>query len=114
MTTVTFHTEGKRITGFDAKGHSGYAEEGEDIVCAAITSTVRMVECTINDVLGLGAHVKVNENTAAISLRLPAGLSQGTESTCQTLLTALMVYFAELTEEYPDHLIVFENDSMEV
>ena len=108
MTTVTFHTEGKRITGFDAKGHSGYAEEGEDIVCAAITSTVRMVECTINDVLGLGAHVKVNENTAAISLRLPAGLSQGTESTCQTLLTGMMVYLSDLHNEYPDFIEVLE------
>ena len=35
MTTVTFLTEGKRIIGFDAKGHSGYSEEGSDIVCAA-------------------------------------------------------------------------------
>ena len=41
MTTVTFLTEGKRIIGFDAKGHSGYAEAGSDIVCAAITSAVR-------------------------------------------------------------------------
>ena len=108
MTTVTFHTEGNRITGFDAKGHSGYAEEGEDIVCAAITSTVRLVECTINDVLGLGAHVKVNENTATISLRLPAGLSQGTESTCQTVLTGMMVYLSELHDEYPDFIEVLE------
>ena len=40
MTTVTFLTEESRIIGFDAKGHSGYAEEGEDIVCAAVTSAV--------------------------------------------------------------------------
>ena len=26
MTTVTFHMEGDRITGFDVRGHSGYAE----------------------------------------------------------------------------------------
>ena len=44
MTTVTFLTEGKRIIGFDAKGHSGYSEEGSDIVCAAVTSAVRLVE----------------------------------------------------------------------
>ena len=44
MTTVTFLTEGKRIIGFDAKGHSGYAEAGSDIVCAAITSAVRLVD----------------------------------------------------------------------
>ena len=55
MTTVTFLTEGKRIIGFDAKGHSGYSEEGSDIVCAAVTSAVRLVESTVNDVLGLAA-----------------------------------------------------------
>ena len=51
MTTVTFLTEGKRIIGFDAKGHSGYGDAGSDIVCAAITSAVRLVESTVNDVL---------------------------------------------------------------
>ena len=51
MTTVTFLTEEARIIGFDAEGHSGYAEEGEDIVCAAVTSAVRLVEATVNDVM---------------------------------------------------------------
>ena len=37
MTTVTFLTEEARIVGFDAQGHSGFAAEGEDIVCAAVT-----------------------------------------------------------------------------
>ena len=67
MTTVTFHTEGSAITGFDAKGHSGFAQEGEDIVCAAITSAVRLVECTVNDVMGLCAAVKVREKDAFLS-----------------------------------------------
>ena len=70
MTTVTFYTEGSRITGFDASGHSGYAREGEDIVCAAVTSTVRLIECVLNEVMGLCAAVKVNEKTALISLRI--------------------------------------------
>ena len=96
MTTVTFRMEGDRITGFDSKGHSGYAEAGADIVCAAITSAIRLVEATINDVLGLAASVKVREEDASISLRLPGGLSPTAESTCQTLMTGLMVYFAQL------------------
>ena len=75
MTTVTFLTEGKRIIGFDAKGHSGYAEAGSDIVCAAITSAVRLVDATVNDVLGLAASVKVHEKSGSIELRLPGGLS---------------------------------------
>lgn len=49
MTTVTFLTEEARIVGFDAQGHSGYAAEGEDLVCAAVTSAVRLVEATVNE-----------------------------------------------------------------
>ena len=110
MTTVTFFTEGSRITGFEVKGHSGYAPEGEDIVCAAVTSAVRLTECTINDVLGLEAAVKVREKDASITLKLPARLGQTNESTCQALLTGLMVYFTQLHEEYPEHILVVEEE----
>ena len=108
MTSVIFHTVEDRIIGFDAQGHSGYGEQGEDIVCAAVTSAVRLVESTVNDVMGLCAAVKVNEKDASISLRLPGGLAQTAESTCQNLLTGLMVYLAELHDEYPDHIEVLE------
>ncbi|SFP69648.1 hypothetical protein SAMN05216343_11257 [Oscillibacter sp. PC13] len=110
MTTVIFRMEGDRITGFDSRGHSGYAEAGSDIVCAAVTSAVRLVEATINDVLGLAASVKVREADASISLRLPGGLAPAAESTCQALLTGLMVYFTELHDEYPDNIEVLEDD----
>ena len=108
MTTVTFLTEESRIIGFDAKGHSGYAAEGEDIVCAAVTSAVRLVEATVNDVMGLCASVKVDQETAAISLRLPGGLAPTAESTCQNLMTGLMVYLAQLHDEYPENIEVME------
>ena len=108
MTTVTFSTEGSRITGFTAQGHSGYASEGEDIVCAAVTSVIRMTECAINDVLGLEASVKVRQSDASITLKLPSSLDEDNESTCQTLLTAMMVYLVQLTEEYPDYITVLE------
>ena len=108
MTTVTFLTEDARIIGFDVQGHSGWGESGEDIVCAAITSAVRLVEATVNDVMGLCAAVKVREADASISLRLPGGLANTAESTCQNPLTGLMVYLAQLHDEYPDNIEVME------
>ena len=108
MTTVTFRMEGDRITGFDVQGHSGYAEAGSDIVCAAVTSAVRLVEATVNDVMGLCAAVKVREQDTAISFRLPGGLAPTAESTCQNLLTGLMVYLAQLHDEYPENIEVME------
>lgn len=108
MTTVTFRMDGSRLTGFDAQGHSGYAVQGEDIVCAAITSAIRLVEAVVNDVLGLAASVKIREQDALISLRLPGGLSPALEQTCQALLTGLMVYFTQLHDEYPNFVEVLE------
>ena len=78
------------------------------IVCAAITSAIRLVDATVNTVMGLCASVKVHEEDAAISFRLPGGLAPTAESTCQNLLTGLMVYLAELHDEYPDNIEVME------
>ena len=108
MIEVTFYSEGSRLTGFTVQGHSGLGDPGEDVLCAAVTSAVRLAECAVNDVLGLEAAVKVREKDASISLKLPGGLGQTNESTCQTLLTAMMVYFTSLHEEYPDNIIVLD------
>ncbi len=109
MTTVTFHMEQGRITGFHAAGHSGYGAEGEDIVCAAVTSSVRLVEATVNDVLGLAASVKVRQEDASVSFRLPGSLGSTAESACQALLAGFMVYLTQLHDEYPDNVEVLED-----
>ena len=108
MTTVTFHTEGSRITGFNMQGHSGFAPQGGDIVCAALTSAVRLTECAVNGVLGLEASVKVREKDAFLSLKLPKALDPDSEGVCQTLLAALLVHCVQLAEEYPENITVLE------
>ena len=110
MITASFRMNGDRIEGFTVKGHSGYADEGHDIVCAAVTSAVRLTECAVNDVPGRGPTGKGGERAAAVTLRLPGGLGEENESTCQTLLTALMVYLTELHGEYPENIIVMEEE----
>ena len=58
--------------------------------------------------LGLEAAVKVSERDASISLKLPRNLEGEADQVCQTLLAALMLYFVQLQEEYPQHIIVME------
>ena len=106
MTTVAFTMEGSRITGFTSTGHSGYAEEGSDIVCAAVTTAVRFAECTINDVLGERAKTRVKEDEARISLTLPATCEN--EEAVQAVLTGMMLTLCSLRDEYPDYIEVLE------
>ena len=113
MTTVTFHSAGGRLDGFTVEGHSGYAEAGADIVCAAISAAVGLTECTVNEVMGVGAAVKNDEKHARVSLKLPPALNEESDSLCQTALTGLMVYLRSLGEEYPDNLTVLLDDDDE-
>ena len=113
MTTVTFHSADSRLDGFVVEGHSGYAEEGSDIVCAAISAAVGLAECTINEVMGLGAQVKARDESARISLKLPPGLNEASDNLCQALLTGLLVYLQTMGEEYPDNLTVLLDDDDE-
>ncbi|MCI8524632.1 MAG: ribosomal-processing cysteine protease Prp [Oscillospiraceae bacterium] len=106
MTRVEFRDEGGRITGFCCQGHSGYAEAGADVVCAAVTAAVRMAECTINDVCAAGARTRVHEAEARITLQLPARCEE--EETVQAVLTGLMLTLCELRDAYPDYLEVLE------
>ena len=104
MTRCEFFREGDRITGFSVSGHSGYAEAGSDIVCAAVSAVVTMAEATINDVLGAKAKVRVKDEQARISLTLPASCDE--EESVQAVLSGMMLTLCSLRDDYPDYIEV--------
>ena len=106
MTRCEFFTEEERITGFSVSGHSGYAEAGSDIVCAAISAVVAMTEATINDICGAKAKVRVKEDDARITLTLPTSCDE--EETVQAVLSGLLLTLLNLREDYEDYIEVLE------
>ena len=104
MTRCEFFRDGDRITGFSVSGHSGYAEAGSDIVCAAVSAVVTMAEATINDVLGAKAKVRVKDEQARISLTLPTSCDE--EESVQAVLTGMMLTLCSLRDDYPDYIEV--------
>ena len=106
MTKCEFFTEEDRITGFSISGHSGYAEAGQDIVCAAISAIVTMAEATINDVCGAKAKVRVKEEDARITLTLPAACDE--EESVQAVLAGMLLTLCNMRDEYPDYIEVLE------
>ena len=53
MITVTVTKKNNSYTEFTSKGHAGYAEEGQDIICAAVSvlviNTVNSLETLTHD-----------------------------------------------------------------
>ena len=106
MTRCEFFTENDRINGFSISGHSGYAESGSDIVCAAVSAAVAMAEATINDVCGANAKVRVKDEQTRITLTLPAVCDE--EDTIQAVLAGMLVYLCSLRDDYPDYIDVLD------
>ena len=106
MTRCEFFVENDRITGFTVSGHSGYAEAGQDIVCAAISAVVTMAEATINDVCGAKAKVRVKDEQARVTLMLPASCDE--EDTVQAVLAGMMLTLINMRDDYPDYIEVLE------
>ena len=106
MTTVAFFDQDGRISGFTVSGHSGYAEAGADIVCAAVSTAVQFASITIEEVLGNRCKTKVNEEQARITLTLPATCEE--EEAVQAVLTGMMLTLCELRDQYPDYIEVME------
>ena len=106
MTKVEIFNHDGRIHGFSVSGHSGYAEEGSDIVCAAVSAAVTFAECTINDVLGNHANTKEKEEEPRITLTLPAACDD--EDAVQAVLTGFLLTVCSLRDNYPEYIEVME------
>ena len=106
MTRCEFFTEDDRITGFTISGHSGYAEAGQDIICAAISAVVTMAEATINDVCGAKAKVRVKEEDARVTLTLPASCDE--EEAVQAVLAGMLLTLCGMRDDYPYFIEVLE------
>ena len=88
--------------------HAGYAEAGEDIVCAAVSANLDLTSCLLEDVMGLAIRTEVDEENARIRLELPNSLEEAEETQAQNALNALMLYFINLKARYQDFIEVME------
>ena len=104
MTKVTFSSRKGAILSVDILGHAGYAEEGEDIVCAAISSAVMLTHALLYDVQHIPVDTLIEDDGAHIRITLPEnGMERGQDALC-----ALKLHFSELEQNYSDLLNVME------
>ena len=101
MTTATFFKKNGKIQKFNVSGHSGYSEQGSDIVCAAVSSMVMLTVNVITEDLGVPCSLKVVEEDALIELSL------GDENDlAHILLSGLEREISNLSNDYPEFVRV--------
>ena len=98
MTKVCFFLRDGLLYGVESRGHSGYASEGEDIVCAAVSTVMTMTECYLTDVCGYKTSVEVDDEPR-ISVKLESGTEEEKQN-CHKILQAAKATLEENAREY--------------
>ncbi len=74
MTHVTIYTNQKKaFTGFSCEGHAGYADAGEDIVCAGISTLVINTVNSIEALTQTPVQAKEDAAEGTIHVNFPSG-----------------------------------------
>ena len=94
MTTITvFRKSNGEISGYDSAGHTGYAEAGEDIVCAAVSALTQATLNGLINVLAVPVDYQIDEEDAYLSVSLgkdvPLHKREGAQLLLQTLVAGL-------------------------
>lgn len=100
MITVQFTTQAGLLTGFSLDGHAGRGKEGEDLLCASVSSAAYMTANTITDVLHMQTPVEVGDGH--MRLLLPQDEAQR----AQILLKGFELHMVSLAEDYPKNVKV--------
>lgn len=98
MTTAKFLFADDLIVSFELSGHSGYGEEGTDIVCSAVSSAVYMAANTITEILKLNPETAVRNGY----LRVQMNLEDARKS--KAITDGLYLHLSELQCQYPNNL----------
>lgn len=97
MIRVKFLVGNRQLKGFEISGHAGFAESGNDIICAAVSSAAYMAANTITDVIGVNADAADGDGTMTVALNEP-------DERAEMVLKGLELHLTELSKQYPENI----------
>ena len=113
MTTITFYKTDGIFYGFEEQGHTGFAESGEDILCAALSSMTMLIINAIEVSYASTVDYTIDEKTSDIRLIAKAALPEFEEDerkryAVSGLIQAYFFQLMDLIEDYDEYLDVRE------
>ena len=106
--TVTFfRRQDGALTGYRAEGHAGYAEAGEDIVCAAVSALTQSTLNGLQSVLKAPVMFEIDDEAAILAARLSPEATEAQVKQAQLLLETLLEGLRAIERSYPRNVRIF-------
>ncbi len=113
MTTIIFYKSEGIYYGFEEQGHTGYGEEGEDPLCAALSSMTMLIINTIEVSYGSNVDYTIDEETTDVKVIVKSALpkyekDEKKQYAIAGLIQAYFFQLMDLVEDYYEFLDVKE------
>lgn len=108
MIKITVVKNNQNIMSIEATGHSGYAESGQDIVCAAISTLTQNLILGLTEVVGIEPKCVVDESIPHLSVALPQNLSAEKMKSAQILTRSTYLGLKQVANEYSKFIKIKE------
>lgn len=109
MTKIEVFKENGRIVRYKATGHAEYADLGEDIVCAALSTTLQFPLAGMQEVLEITPKFEIDSD-GYLEVDLRGMDFSFKEREVNTLLESMLVMLKELSKGYPKNLKLVEKE----
>ena len=109
MIRLCFLNETALYAGLTAKGTADTVKR-LDIVCAAVSAAVELVESTVNDIAKVGAEVVVDKQKARVRLVLPDKMGKEARPVSESVLLAMYKTLSGYESEYGKYLSVSKRE----
>ena len=96
------------LTGYRAQGHTGYAEAGEDIVCAAVSALTQTTLNGLQNVLKAPVMFEIDDEAALLEARLTPQATEAQVEAAQLLLETLLEGLRAIERSYPRNVRIIE------
>ena len=108
-TVAFFRKADGTLAGFRAEGHTGYAEAGSDIVCAAVSALTQSTLNGLRSVLAAPVVFDIDDQSATLEARLAPEATEAQIEQAQLLLRTLLEGLQAIQRSYPRNVrIIYE------
>ena len=108
MIRAVLYQAGGQLTGFSVRGHAGYAPEGSDIVCAAVSVLTTTCVNALEAVAGVVPEVVLRDGY--LRCLLPEGVSGETMAAAQIIFRTALQGLTDIEKTNPKRIRVQQQE----
>lgn len=108
MTEITVYSKHGGVVGFDAEGHTGYADAGEDIVCAAVSAVTQTAVIGITELIKAPCALEIVDGE--LHLMLDRSVKGDLLKKAELILGTMLLGLRSIENDYSDYLKLTERE----